>query len=198
MTRSPSARALRRRTLRTLAVAGLSAGGLLGLAGLPDVARAHGPTPQKAQERIAIAAPPDRVWALVSAFGDIAKWNPAAKSSSADKGAQVGSVRTIERVAGGGRWTEELDEIDPARMVLGYRSGREIDPAVFPASSYSARMEVAAEGQGSVVTWSARGYRADTTNEPPEGRDDEAVRNALTEWMKSGLDGLKKQAEAAH
>ncbi|MFX5245262.1 SRPBCC family protein, partial [Acinetobacter baumannii] len=86
------------------------------------------------------------------------KWNPAIKASSADRGNEAGSTRTLTLPTG--TVTEQLDDYDAAAMSMNYRSGN-ADPAVLPVSSYSGRLTVKAEGSGSKLVWQARGYRAD-------------------------------------
>lgn len=99
------------------------------------LAVAHGPTPQKIDESVVIAAPPAAVWAVVGDFAGIAKWNPAIKASSADRGNEAGSTRTLTLPTG--TVTEQLDDYDAAAMSMNYRSGN-ADPAVLPVSSYPA------------------------------------------------------------
>lgn len=165
----------------------------LSLALIAPFAHAHGPTPQKIEESVVINAAPAAVWAVVGDFAGIAKWNPAVKASSADKGSEAGSTRTL--TLDKGKVTEQLDDIDAAGMTMNYRSG-ETDPKVLPASSYSGRISVKAEGSGSKVSWQARGYRADTGNEPPPGMDDESAVKALRGLMRPGLDSLKSGLES--
>ena len=62
-------------------------------------------------------ASPDKVWAVVSNFGNLAAWNPALKSSSAD-GNGVGSIRTF--VSSVSTVKERIVEIDPARKIIRY------------------------------------------------------------------------------
>jgi mxaD protein len=157
-------------------------------------AHAHGPTPQKVEVSVTIAAPPSAVWAAVGNFADFAAWNPAVTRSSADRGNEVGSTRTLTLPAG--EVTEQLDDHDAAAMTMSYRSGR-FDAKVLPVSSYSARLSVKAEGRGSTLRWQARGYRADTGNEPAPGMDDAAAVAALKALMTPGLDAVRARLEAA-
>ena len=62
-------------------------------------ASAHGPTPQKVEESIEIAAPPDAVWNIVKDFGGIANWNPALTKSEG-KGGNGSGARSEERRVG--------------------------------------------------------------------------------------------------
>lgn len=161
----------------------------------PIFVRAHGPTPQRIDESIEIAAPPAAVWALVGDFAGFAAWNPALAGSTADKGNTPGSRRTLS-MKSGGEVAEELDEHDAAQMSLSYRSARDLDSKVLPASSYSARLRVSPAGSGSKLEWRARAYRADTANEPPPGRDDEAVVKALRAYIQPALQAAKLKLEA--
>lgn len=158
------------------------------------LALAHGPTPQKIDEAVDIAAPPAAVWALVSDFGNYAAWNPALRASSADRGNATGSARTLT-LARGGQLVEELDERSDEEMTLSYRSGRVIDAKVLPASSYSVRLRVRPQGAGSRLEWRARAYRADTGNEPAAGSDDAAAVQALQEHARTALEAARRKLE---
>lgn len=158
-------------------------------------AAAHGPTPQRVEESIDIAAPPAAVWALVGDFGRFAPWHPLLTASSSDKGNSVGATRTLT-LARGGMLTEDLDEYLPAEMLINYRSGRVIDPTVLAVGSYSARLRVSATAGGSRLEWRARAYRADTGNEPAASRDDAAAVTALQEFIRPALAAAKRQLEA--
>jgi mxaD protein len=77
-------------------------------------------------------------------------------------------------------------------MTISYRIGGEIDFKALPVSSLTGRIKVKAEAAGTNVSWLARYYRADTTNEPPKGLDDESALNAVNSYIKAGLSGLDK------
>ncbi|RXF73708.1 SRPBCC family protein [Hansschlegelia zhihuaiae] len=154
----------------------------------PALAFAHGPTPQKVEEKIEIKAEPAKVWALVKDFGGIKAWHPMVESAEVKDG-----ERTL-KVKGGAELVESQDESDDGSMTLGYRLSNEGGDA-FPVSSYSATIKVTAGGGGSEVVWQGRGYRLDTSNEPPEGKDDAAAVKILSDFFKAGLEGLKKKAE---
>jgi mxaD protein len=167
----------------------LGLGSLLGSAAL-----AHGPTPQKADETIAIAAPPEAVWAVLKDFGGVAGWNTALKASKGEGGNAAGATRIIT-LKNDGQLEEGLDEVNEAEKYIGYRLSKE-NVEVFPVSFYSATIAVKPEGDGSLVTWSGRFYRGDTSNFPPENLSDEAALNAMTAFFKEGLAGLKAKLEA--
>ncbi len=159
---------------------------------LMSPAFAHGPTPKKIDETIAIAAAPDAVWKKLADFGAISTWHPDISASQADKGNAVGSVRGL--TFKGGKITESLDEYDAANRSYSYRMDQENVDAL-PVSSYSATIAVKPVGQGSEVSWSGRFYRGDTNNEPPENLNDEAAIKAMDAFFKHGLAGLKNVSE---
>ncbi|WP_295557779.1 SRPBCC family protein [uncultured Hyphomicrobium sp.] len=152
---------------------------------------AHGPTPQKAEEKIAIAAPPAKVWEALKAFGDVS-WNPAITKVEASGGNDTGASRTITLKTG--NLVEGLDEYNDKDMSYGYRLSTENLEAL-PVSFYSATIAVTPAGDGSEVTWIGRFYRGDTSNFPPDNLNDEAAVKAMTGFMQEGLKGLKAKVE---
>ena len=189
MTASTS-RCLPRRSTGMLALYGMVAACVLAVGAGP--ARAHGPTPQKAEAEVVIAAPPDAVWALVGDFGAIGGWHPDVKSARAT-GSAPGAERVL--VLEKGEISDSLDEIDPAGRRIAYRLGTE-NVAAFPVSFYTATVTVSDAGGGkSKVEWAARLYRGDTSNFPPDELNDEAATTATTTFFENGLKGLKAKAE---
>ena len=166
---------------------------LAGWSTLP--ASAHGPTPKKVEETIEIAAPPAAVWAILKDFGGIADWHPLVASSEGKGGNVNGGERTVT-LKSGGVLSDGLDDYDDAGMAYGYRLAKE-NVEAFPASFYSASIAVTpGSGGGSKVDWVGRFYRADTSNFPPEDKNDEAAIAAMTKFLHEGLEGLKSKAEA--
>ena len=155
---------------------------------------AHGPTPQKVDEGVIIAAPPAAVWALVKKFGDIASWHPGLSASTGQVDKEAGETRTV-KLKSGGELVEGLDYATEEEMKLGWRLSKE-DVDVFPVSSYSSSIAVTPAEGGSEVRWVARLYRADTGNEPPPGKDDATAVEVTTAFIKQGLEGLKAKLEA--
>lgn len=162
------------------------------LAALVLPAAAHGPTPQKAEAHIAIAATPDAVWKLAGAFDAIGTWHPMVKAVRAKGGNAPGAERVL--VLEKGEITEGLDEYDPAERSLAWRLNTENVEAL-PVSFYTAVLTVAPAGSGSEVTWVARFYRGDTSNFPPDELNDEAATAAMSAFFEAGLKGLKTKAE---
>jgi len=166
------------------------------LAFLATTALAHGPTPQKVNQSITIAAKPEAVWKIVGDFGRIATWNPALKASEGVAGNRPGEAegRRTLTFPSGAELVESLDAWDGEAFTYSYRMS---DPEVkaIPVSSYSATLRVAPEGEGSKVTWSGRFYRGDTGNEPSEELSDAAGRTAMDAFFGDGLKGLKAKVE---
>jgi len=166
----------------------------LSLIGLSTVlmsvsAFAHGPTPQRVDEQITINADVATVWQQVKAFDQLDKWHPAVESIVM----QDATTRVVT-LKSGGEITDSLDESDEERHYVGYRLLTENVDAM-PVSFYTISLEVEAADDGSVVNWSGRFYRADTGNFPPENLNDEAAVKAMTEYARSGLEGLKASVE---
>lgn len=146
---------------------------------------AHGPTPQKTDQTAIVKSSPEAVWKQLSEPCAIKNWHPdVADCQSADP-----KKRTLT-LKNGGKIEEEVDEILPAEMSISYRISGEIDAKALPISSLTGRIKVKAEGADASVSWLARYYRADTTNEPPKGMDDESATKAVNAYVKAGLAGL--------
>lgn len=161
----------------------------LGLVLINSSVWAHGPTPQRVDEHIVIDAEVATVWQQVNAFDQLDKWHPAVESITM----QDETTRVV-KLKSGGEITESLDESDPERHYLGYRLLTENIEAM-PVSFYTIGIEVEPSDNGSKVSWSGRFYRADTGNFPPENLNDEAAVKAMTDYAKSGLEGLKSTLE---
>ena len=164
------------------------------LAGVLSAA-AHGPTPQKVEESIGIAAPPEAVWAVVKEFNGLAKWNPLVESSEGRGGNAAGGERDVV-LKSGGKLVDSLDEYVEEDMAYSYRLGTP-DIEAFPVSFYSSKIAVVPDDSGgSEVVWDARFYRADTGNFPSEPQNDQAAIDAVTRYFQEGLKTLKAQVEA--
>jgi mxaD protein len=156
-------------------------------------ALAHGPTPQKVDQSITIAAKPDAVWAVVGDFAGIGSWHPAVAKSEGQGGNASGGRRAVTLRAGG-TLDEGLDEWDAAKRTYSYRLS-DADLKALPVSSYSATLTVTPDGDGSKVEWIGRFYRGDTGNEPPEDLSDAAGKAAMNRYFGDGLKGLKARVE---
>lgn len=151
---------------------------------------AHGPTPQKIDESIAIAAPADKVWQIISQFDEIAEWHPQVKSAEGiDDNTRNITLNNDEQII------ESLDERNSDDFLIGYRLLEE-NFAAIPVSFYTIKLQAHDAGKNkTTVSWNGRFYRADTGNFPPENLNDEAAVEAMTAFAKSGLRGIKDAAE---
>jgi mxaD protein len=156
---------------------------------------AHGPTPQKAKETIIINAPIDTVWNAIKQFDAITSWHPDVKVSKGDGKNESGGIRTIT-LQNDGQLTEELDYYNDQEHEYSYRLKTE-NVKAFPISSYSITVQVKAgdDANHSEVLLKSRFYRGDTGNSPPENLNDEAAVNAMNQFFKNGLAGLKQKLE---
>jgi len=178
-----------KRSILTLGVFGVF--GALFATGL---AWAHGPTPIKVVEKTTIAADPKAVWAIAGNFDSIAKWHPDVASVKAEGGDKAGATREVT-LKNGGVLKEGLDEYDDKELKYSYRMS-DPDLKALPTSSYSMSFIVRPAAGGSEVEWYGRLYRGDTGNEPPEELNDEAATTAVSAFLKTGLEGLKKAVES--
>jgi mxaL protein len=161
---------------------------------LAPALHAHGPTPHKVEETVAIAAPPAAVWAAVKDFNAISAWHPGVAKSAGEGGNGAGATRTVT-LKSGGDLQDGLDEYNEAEMNYSYRLAKE-NVGALPVSFYSATLTVKPAGGGSEVEWIGRFYRGDTGNFPPENLNDEAATKAMTAFFREGLDALKTKLEA--
>ena len=174
---------MNRRTLFATAIAALVATPLM----------AHGPTPQQLSRSVSVAAPADKVWAVLADPAAIAAWQPAiAKADMEGEGAGAKRLMTFKS---GGTLTDGIDDISAEKMMIRWRLSRE-DINVFPVSFYTNSITVTPEGDGASVTWQASFFRADTTNEPPEAFSDQAAVTAMETYVDEGLSGIKAAAES--
>ena len=152
---------------------------------------AHGPTPQKVDEKIVINAPIEVVWDKVSDFGNIAEWHPMVESATMLEE----RARELTLTGKEGTITESLDEKDDAKHYMGYRLLTE-NIEVFPVSYYGITIQLDDVDEGTEMRWEGRFYRADTGNFPPEEYNDEAAVAAMTAFATSGMQALKVELEA--
>lgn len=168
-------------------------------------ANAHGPVRQKTKEEVKINAPAAKVWGIIKNYDDMS-WLPAVASTSAKGGNEEGATRVLT-LKDGGTITEELKKYDAEKMTYSYKitdmstkstithNGAEEKVPVLPVGNYAADIQVAADGDHSVVTWKAGYYRAYMNNNPPEEMNEDAANNGVAAVFGAGLNNLKKLAE---
>jgi len=167
--------------------------------------QAHGPVRQKAEEQITINASADKVWAIIKNYHDMS-WLPGISSTSGDGGNVKGAIRVLT-LKDGGTITEELKKYDDAKMSYGYKitdmstaktithAGVEEKVPALPVDNYSASIDVEAQGDKTVVSWTAGYYRAYTNNNPPVEMNEETANASVTGILKAGLAHIKVLAE---
>ncbi|MET0640290.1 MAG: SRPBCC family protein [Hyphomicrobium sp.] len=166
---------------------------LAAMAWYTAIASAHGPTPQKVDEKVTIKAPPADVWKVVRDFGTIGSWHPWVTDIKVE-GSGNETTRTLT-LKSGGILIDSLDTVDDQAMTIDYRLQNE-DFKALPVSSYSDEITVKPVASGSEVEWISRLYRADTGNEPSEDKNDGAAVKGSSDFIKAGLDGLKVKLES--
>ncbi len=170
------------------------------------IASAHGPVRGKLTATANVAADAEKVWEVISNYDDLS-WLPPAKSVTADKGNDKGSVRVIT-LKDGGTITEELKKYDADKMTYKYKitdmstvktikhAGQDEDIPVLPVDNYAATLTVKDKGGKSIVTWVATYYRGYANNNPPAELNEEAADEAVTAVLKAGLANLMKKFDS--
>ena len=154
---------------------------------------AHGPTRQKTVEQVTIAAPPEKVWALVGNFEALKDWHPDIASSTADHGNDEGSVREV-KFKDGRSMSEKIEGYDGPGMKIRIRTK---DGGALPATNYTSQLIVSpADGGGSLVEWRGAFYRGYPNNDPPPDQTDEVAVAAVSAYYRAGLAHLKDLLEA--
>ena len=152
------------------------------------LAFAHGPSRLKANETVTLKASPDTVWTKIKDFGQLQGWHPAVESSAVTAGSEVGSVRTL-KIKGGGEVIEKLEAISDADRSMTYTAR---DGGALPVSKYKSTISVKpADGGGSTIEWKGVFFRADGSEHPAAGKDDEAATTTIRSVYVDGLNNLK-------
>jgi hypothetical protein len=170
--------------------------GLACLAALP--AWAHGPTRQKLELSVEIAAPPAKIWAVIGNFHDLS-WVPAVAKVQGGGGNDPDTAKRDVTLKSGGGWVaEELSDYDAAKFSYGTFLPH-VDVKVLPVADFSSHLSVTAEPGGhSRVEWRSAFYRGFPNNDPPPELNEAAAVRAVTAFCQPALDGLKARLEAGH
>jgi hypothetical protein len=160
-----------------------------------STAWAHGPSRLKVVKTIDIAAPPAKVWAIVSDFGKIDTWLPAIDKVVATGGNTPGTATRVITLKDGGVIEEALTKYNASAMMYGYEITK-VDPKVLPVNDYSSMMTVSANASGgTTVEWKGAFYRGYMNNDPPKELNDESSQKAVEGVYDLGLSTIKKLAE---
>jgi hypothetical protein len=161
-------------------------------------AYAHGPTRQKLELDVDVAAPPAKVWAVIGNFHDLS-WVPAVATVTGPGGNDPNTAtRTITLKAGGVLPLEELTDYDASKFAYGTFLPH-VDPKTFPVADYSSHLIVTPIGnRNSHIAWRTAFYRGYPNNNPPADMNEAAAVKAVTAFCQPGLDALKAKFGAAH
>lgn len=163
----------------------------IALAAFSMTAFAHGPTPQKLDERIVIKAEPAKVWAMVKDFGKAEAWMPTVTGTTTEKnGADTFRTLTLKN---GGKVKERIKNIDDDAMKIKFEF---VDGG--PVTNFNPYISVSkGDNPGeSKVRYFHRFYRFFPNNPPiPEGQDDASAVKFVTDTYGGTLENLKKVLE---
>ena len=154
-------------------------------------ALAHGSDRLKVTETILLDAPPETVWTAIGNFHDLG-WDPAIAKTEGDGGNSVDSFRTTT-LGNGGTITEQLVLYDATRMTYSTFLPHN-DPAVLPITNFSTILTVKpGPAGGTEVVWRAAGFRGYPNDNPPPSLNDEVAVKAMHEYLRAGLDALRRR-----
>lgn len=129
----------------------------------------------------AIAAPPERVWAVIGPFCGIAEWHPGVAACAETEADGVrGRVLTL---GDGGIITERLEALDEAGMRYSYA----VLDAPLPVVNYRATLAVMPAGEGARVVWTSEFDAAEGTSEADAA-------GLIAGIYQAGLDGIEAQS----
>jgi hypothetical protein len=154
-------------------------------------ALAHGSDRLKVTETVVLDATPETVWAAIGNFHDLG-WDPAIAKAEGDGGNTVDSFRTAT-LSNGGTITEQLVIYDATKMTYSTFLPHN-DPAVLPVTNFSTILTVRpAPSGGTEVVWRAAGFRGYPNDNPPPSLNDEVAVKAMHEYLRAGLDALRRR-----
>ncbi len=165
----------------------------MGLALLPGLALAHGPTRQKVTITAEVAADPATVWARIGNFQDMS-WHPAVHETAGENGNAIDATRVLTLMeAGGPTIAEVLYKFSDEKMSYSYRI-TEVAVETLPVTNYSSHLTVKPrDGGGALIEWRGAFYRGFPNNDPPEHLNDDAAIAAVTGVYQAGLDSLVEE-----
>lgn len=190
-TRHPANIARRRWLTTTLLGCGLAFG--LSLTA-PTVSAANTATRTLAVARsIEIAAPVDKVWAIVGNFGDMSYMKDVVSKTEIVQGEnnRVGAQRAVTLNNDGGLVLETLTARRERPHTLSYR----MDQGPLPVSHYHATIEVIAMGEHSRVTWSGSFRHKAAATTAADNTGAKVAVDLMGSIYEGGLAAIKRAAE---
>lgn len=133
------------------------------------------------RESIAIAADPDRVWALAGDVSAISTWVPAITESTA-----AGQERSCTTVDGGELQERIVERSDEERFYV-----YEITESPMPVSSYRSILSVQGHDGHSHVGWTA-------DFEPADDAQAAELKETFTQIYRDGLESLRARIEGSN
>jgi uncharacterized protein YndB with AHSA1/START domain len=133
-----------------------------------------------------IAAPAERVWALVRDFNAMPEWNATIRGSVIENGpADRIGCRRVLTFDDGSVWIHELTALSDAEMTIAYAIVGTPPVTKIPMRDYRAtiRLEPVADGDECRITWRAT----------LETGQEDAVRERAGAVFEAGFDGLKRR-----
>jgi len=156
---------------------------------------AHSASPLKTAQEIVVAAPPEKVWALVADFQHW-DWLPDVATIEGSGGATPDKDWRRLTLVNGLVVEQSLIRLDPDRKMIGWHIDQ-ADVSWLPAVNYTGFVTVRAGENGqSIVEWKARYYRGFPYADPPANLNDDAAEAAVTALHAAALAALKARAEA--
>jgi len=132
--------------------------------------------PRTVADSVDLAAPPDKVWDLIGAFGG--RWNPLIARVQLT-GTGIGQLRTIQTIDGK-QIIERLEAMDASERSYRYGGVTGIQ-----ASQYTGTLAVRPKGTGSSVEWRVQYL--------PDGQPDIVIKIIVSTMLKAGLNSLKSR-----
>jgi uncharacterized protein YndB with AHSA1/START domain len=129
------------------------------------------------RQSVAVTAPPEEVWQMISEFCAIAEWHPVVGecAESEEDGVAMRTLTTVD----GGVLIERRVQYSDEGMSYTY----EIVESPLPVTDYVSTLAVMAGANGSLITWSGE-FAAN-------GAEDEQAIEVISGIYQSGLAALK-------
>ncbi len=164
---------------------------LIALAAFSVTAFAHGPTPQKIDNRIIVKAEPAKVWAMVKDYENVQKWLPTVKSVKIEK--KGGNTYRILMLKNGGKVKEHLKSVDDKKMKIKFEV---LEGGPFTNYNPYISVKKGPNAGESEVRFFHRFYRYFPNNPPiPDGQDEAAAIKFVEDTYVPGQEGLKAAVE---
>ena len=161
----------------------------------PVLAQGCGPTRLKVTASVTLDMPPAKAWALVGHFQDMS-WDKQTVATTGTGGDEPDKALRTIKLKGGAAFGESLYKYDAAAMSYSYHIDK-IDVVRLPVQNVSATLEVVPDGDtGSTVRWRAAFYRYLKPDEGAADAADARAKQAMLDYLKTGLAGLKADARS--